>query len=759
MCVATRNTTDGTGRDPQLVLSETTREQAIGFAGPYPRRANPFAPLLITIAVMAGVFAIVAGVVLGYGLRHGATTYRGVHAAGVDLSGMTVAEAQAALDARVQASAPSSLTLVAGDQRWDVPLDQIGARFDTAATARQAYDYGRSGSLWADSGKWLRGLVKGHEEPLVVQVDQRAIVELLQAHAPAVTHPPLDARYAVDGSGKLTVQPAAAGRGIDAAGTIGAIRASLAQLSNEPVPLATVELPPAVTDQALQAGLEQAQAMVSEPLTLESGGRTWQIGPDALGSLLVVEAGADGAAPKVTLSTERLKPIVASLTDQVKQPGKNAGLTWQDDQFVVTPSANGEALDVDATVAEITRALQEGKHQVALKLRQAPAAIIEADAEAAAQRAQALVATPLKVTWSGGEATLAPADLAGLLTFKEQPDAPEKLAVDVDDGAVKDYLASIAPQVEVEGKDADLRYYDGAVKVVSPEKTGVKIDVDQSVAAIKEAVLGGAGSVALVTQKVEPKVTAAMADSIVIREKLSSAQTYYGGGVSNRIHNVELAVERANGALIPPGGTYSFVGTVGAVDLNSGYRVGYGIVGTSNGSVSTVPSVGGGICQVSTTAFQAAFWAGMPIVERNWHLYWIPSYGQPPSGLKGLDATVDTDYGLDFKFKNTTDNWLAMVATADGQWVRFELWGTDPGWQVQVDDPVVTDVVKADTKMQYRETDQLPKGSSVLVEHAEDGFNVDIHRVVTKDGEVVDDLHLRSQYRPSANVTLVGTAE
>ena len=58
----------------------------------------------------------------------------------------------------------------------------------------------------------------------------------------------------------------------------------------------------------------------------------------------------------------------------------------------------------------------------------------------------------------------------------------------------------------------------------------------------------------------------------------------------------------------------------------------------------------------------------MPIVQRSWHLYWIPLYGQAPSGITGLDATVDTDVGLDLKFKNTTNNWMAVfVASADGK--------------------------------------------------------------------------------------------
>ena len=93
-------------------------------------------------------------------------------------------------------------------------------------------------------------------------------------------------------------------------------------------------------------------------------------------------------------------------------------------------------------------------------------------------------------------------------------------------------------------------------------------------------------------------------------------------------------------------------------------------------------------------------------------LYWIPLYGQAPSGITGLDATVDTDVGLDLKFKNTTNNWMAVVASADGTTVRFALWGTDPGWTVNVDDPVVSNVVKADTTMQYEQSDQLPSGTT-----------------------------------------------
>jgi len=122
-----------------------------------------------------------------------------------------------------------------------------------------------------------------------------------------------------------------------------------------------------------------------------------------------------------------------------------------------------------------------------------------------------------------------------------------------------------------------------------------------------------------------------------------------------------------------------------------------------------------------------------------------------------LDATVDTDVGLDLKFKNTTNDWIAVESSSNGTNVDFSLWGTSPGWDVKVDKPVVANVVKADTAMQYEKSDQLAAGTSVLVEHAEDGFDATVHRQVLKDGKVIDDLTLKSHYLPSANVTLQGT--
>ena len=97
-----------------------------------------------------------------------------------------------------------------------------------------------------------------------------------------------------------------------------------------------------------------------------------------------------------------------------------------------------------------------------------------------------------------------------------------------------------------------------------------------------------------------------------------------------------------------------------------------------------MPSVAGGICQVATTLFQPVFWGGYQLEERYWHLYWIPAYTS--RGVVGLDVTVDSDSGLDFKWTNPTNDYVLIQSTTTADSVTFSLYGNKPNWKVQVDD-------------------------------------------------------------------------
>jgi vancomycin resistance protein YoaR len=713
---------------------------------------------LIGTAALAFIVAVAAALLLVYGWTHDNTIYNGVTAAGVDLGGLNRQQAVEKISAQIEHEAPRTVILTDGHQQWTIPASSIDLTFDAQKTADKSLQIGHSGSLWTRSNQWLRTFVSGEEIPVTFTFDENATIDALRNVAPSVVLAPQNARYVVSSDNSLKVSPAEDGLAIDVDGTLDHIRASIGDLSSEPIRIQTETVKPKIQASDLQPGLKQANAMASQPVILANHGTKWEIPSDTLRRMLVVNQSGSG---DVTLSSSALAAYVRQISDQVKTAGQNATVRWNSDagSFEVVKSTNGETLDAEATTANILASLKDGKHSADVALTSTPAAVVDADAQDAITRAEMYTQKPLTLTWDGGQQELTPEQIASVLTFTAQPDQSNKIAIGVSTDAMTGVLDGFKDKVEVQAKDADLRYIDGAVTVRTPEQVGRTLNVDASVSAIQTALTSGAGSAALVTSPVEPQITAAMAGSIVIRQQLASGQTYYGGSVANRAYNVDLAVQRANGALVPPGGTYSFVGSVGAIDLNNGYKVGYGIIATSNGSVSTVPSVGGGICQVATTLFHAAFWAGLPIVERSWHLYWIPTYGQPPSGITGLDATVDTDAGLDLKFKNTTNDWIAIESSSDGTNVNFSIWGTDPGWNVKVDDPVVTNVVKANTEMQYEQSDQLAAGTSVLVEHAEDGFDVTVHRQVLKDDKVIDDLNLKSHYLPSGNVTLQGTGQ
>lgn len=713
-------------------------------------------PLLIASAVMALAFAVASAALLAYGWTYGQTVYRGVRVAGVDVGGLTPGEAQARLEQQFAQYARGRIALVADDRTYDVAVSELGATPDFAATVERAYRYGRTGNLWKDSASWFRALVFGHDLPVVVTLDQEALVRVLEPLASQVARQPRDAAFAVDETGTVVITPAQPGLGVDVAATYRALQHRVAALSAEPVALALVDLEPTVTMHDLEPLLPRAEAMFGQPLMLEGGVARWQVAPRELLQFAHVRPSDDGTLV-IAFDRQALEAYVTALAAQSFTAPVDASVRWEDGRFVVVPPVDGYELDPAATADAIIAGIESGRHLVEVRLAPVPARVTLEMAQAAAAEAQRIASRPVTVTWEGGSAELSPDQLASALVFapQEEQGTVVGLAVEVDRERLAELLSPLQDAVQAAPQDAELRYYDGQVRVVKPEQPGRELDVEASVDAVRQAILDGRSEVALAVRAVEPQVTAATASQIVIRELISSGQTYYGGSVPNRKHNVELATERANGALVPPGGTFSFIETVGEINLETGYKVGYGIVAT-NGRVSTVPSVGGGVCQVSTTLFHAAFWGGFPIVERNWHLYWIPLYGQPPSGITGLDATVDTDYGLDFKFKNATDDWIAIVASADGEWVRFEIWGTKPDWRVEVDDPVVSNVVKADPAPVFRESPDLAPGQQVVVEQARDGFDVVIHRRVYQGDRLIDELLLRSHYMPSSNVTLVG---
>ncbi len=129
--------------------------------------------------------------------------------------------------------------------------------------------------------------------------------------------------------------------------------------------------------------------------------------------------------------------------------------------------------------------------------------------------------------------------------------------------------------------------------------------------------------------------------------------------------------------------------------------------------------------------------------------------------MQGLDAMVmvdeETGSSLDFKFRNTTGNWIAISIEANGSNVIVKILGTNPRWTIQVDQPVITNVVQPDQGTNYQDSPELPAGQELQVETAAPGFTASIHRLVTFNGATLQDDVFTGTYAPSENTILRGT--
>src|SRR5207248_126464 len=166
--------------------------------------------------------------------------------------------------------------------------------------------------------------------------------------------------------------------------------------------------------------------------------------------------------------------------------------------------------------------------------------------------------------------------------------------------------------------------------------------------------------------------TTKAAKAMGVKELVSSYTTEFGG-VPNRIHNVQLVSHLIDNTLIAPGTTFSFNATTGDRNASKGFLTAPVII---NGELTT--GLGGGVCQVSTTVFNAAYEAGLNITARTNHALYISHYPQ------GRDATVDYP-DVDLDFVNDTPHWLLLRTFVSADSLTVNLYGTPQHRRVETE--------------------------------------------------------------------------
>ena len=205
---------------------------------------------------------------------------------------------------------------------------------------------------------------------------------------------------------------------------------------------------------------------------------------------------------------------------------------------------------------------------------------------------------------------------------------------------------------------------------------------------------------------------------------------------SNRNTNIQLSAHALNGQVIEPGGTISFNETTGQRTKEKGYLEAGAI---ENGR--TVQETGGGICQTSSTLFNALVRANCEIVSRKPHAW--PSDYVP----RGEDATVDWP-NLDLVMRNPTDTAMYIAAWYEDQTVTVEVYGITLGDGVTIELSSETTYTKAPTETIYTYNGNLAVGTQQLLRKPRTGYSVQTYKIWLKDGvEIAREELYKSEYR------------
>lgn len=353
------------------------------------------------------------------------------------------------------------------------------------------------------------------------------------------------------------------------------------------------------------------------------------------------------------------------------------------------------------------------------------------------------------------------ATLASWITLERvQKESGTAVEVNVDRDQVAAYVQKLADEIARPPREPRFDYDPkaGILKIVTPGQNGYALDVDAAQALLLRACFSTDRRVVLPVQIFAPRVMRAHLEPLLPLELVSEGETSFRGSTPERLQNIRTATARFHGVAVPARATFSFLEHLGLVTLANGYSESWVIYGDR-----TVLGPGGGVCQVSTTCFRAAFFAGFPIVERLPHSYRVGWY-EPPVGL---DAAVFSPI-VDMKFQNDSDFPILILTEVDERNAKlyFRFYGKRTGREVSLEGPVTANPVKAGEPV-FEEDPSLPPGTRVQVDWPHDGLDVTLYRVIKQNGIVVAREKLFSRYEawparfrvgPSRTETAVGSS-
>jgi len=535
---------------------------------------------------------------------------------------------------------------------------------------------------------------------------------------------------------------------------------------------------------------DKAAAKITEQFTYPSTGQLvlsgeqlWLTSPGEMGLYLDPEASAQNALsigrngsvfnrlteqfeawyyhrdlpPALIFDQRRAHDFLTRLSEQINIAVVEPSLRLEGTQVIVQPGQAGRRLNIDTTLAMLTaqmRTLQDGI--IPLLVEELTPTI--PDVTQQAELAQRILSQPLTIQLPSdqpnqqGPWVIEPSELAKMLKFERVADGTQsyyRIALDPVQLSVK--FQEIAPQIRAYPQNARFIFNDDTrqLELIQAAVIGRELNSAASLSQTQEKVLQGEHTIDLALNLTNPAITDNVSGSeIGITELVHSETSFFYGSSAARVQNITAAAKRFHGLLIAPGETFSMANALGDISLDNGYAEALIIFGDQ-----TIQGVGGGVCQVSTTLFRAAFFAGFPINERHAHAYRVSYYEKVAGNIRdnnlaGLDATVYVPV-VDFKFTNDTPYWLLMETYVNPSYssLVWKFYSTKDGRSMTWETTGPINTVEP-PKPRYIENPELDKDEVKQVDWEAEGADITVNRTVYKDGQVYLQDTFNTHYQP-----------
>lgn len=443
-------------------------------------------------------------------------------------------------------------------------------------------------------------------------------------------------------------------------------------------------------------------------------------------------------SPVLVWDPRQAKDALEAVALELDRPAKDATVTLNHGQLQMEAGVEGSRMEISQTLNALQpylRSLEPA--EILIPVTKLTPNITEDEAARALDMAEAMVDEPLQLVLPDpregdpGPWTIPPEALVEMLDIQLSSDQVE---VSVNPEALRNRLHPLALALQREPVDATFEFEMATLTLqpVTPSEIGRELDVGASIARINEMVASGENVIPLVLREIPPQVPDTItAEDLGVRELVAVGESYFTGSSSARDKNIRLGASKFDGVMISPGEVFSFNEHLGEVTTDAGYDQSYVIIGDE-----TVLGVGGGICQVATTAFRAAFYGGFPIVERWPHAYRVGYYELGGFG-PGLDATIYSPL-VDFRFRNDTPHHLLIKTDVDSAnaRLRFLFYSTDMGRDVEMIGPETGDPIPPEAPV-YEYDPSMPAGTIRQVERSHNGLDVVVERIVRNSEGVV----------------------